>query len=250
MPPSSRRIVVVGATSSMAEHCSRLWAEQSPSEFVLVARDLVRAERIAADLRIRGATAVRVLGSRFDAPTAITELVHRASSDGPPDIVLIAHGNLPDQTLCQDDLVACADALTVNGVSPVLFAEGFAAGMFARGVGTLVVIGSVAGDRGRRSNYAYGAAKGLVTRYMQGLQHRAAGTAVRIVLVKPGPTATPMTRRLADEGAKLASVEAVAAAIVAGASAGTPTVYAPAKWALIMMVIRHLPRRIFDRMNI
>jgi decaprenylphospho-beta-D-erythro-pentofuranosid-2-ulose 2-reductase len=250
MSSSSRRIVVVGATSSMAEHCARLWADQSPSEFVLVVRDATRVERIAADLRVRGASGVRVLESRFDDPAAIADLVRRASSDGPPDIVLVAHGNLPNQTRCQEDLAACADALTVNGVSPALFAEGFAAGMFACGSGTLVVIGSVAGDRGRRSNYAYGAAKGLVTRYVQGLQHRSAGTAVRIVLVKPGPTATPMTRHLAACGAKLASVEDVAVRIVAAVSAGTPTVYAPAKWALIMMVIRHLPRRIFDRMNV
>jgi len=250
MPPVSRRIVIVGATSSMAEHCARRWVDQCATEFVLVARSAARAERIAADLRVRGATAVRVLEGAFDDPAAIGDLVRRACVDGAPDIVLIAHGDLPDQDRCQDDLAACAQALAVNGVSPVLFAEGFAKGMFARGAGTLIVIGSVAGDRGRRSNYTYGAAKGLVTRYVQGLQHRSAGTAVRIVLIKPGPTATPMTRHLAERGAKLASVETVAERIVAGAAAGTPTVYAPAKWALIMMVIRHLPRRIFDRINI
>lgn len=250
MSTPARRIVIVGATSSIAEHCARLWAERAPSDFVLVVRDAGRAEPIAADLRVRGATAVRVVGGGFDTPSAIGETVARACEDRVPDVVLVAHGNLPDQARCQEDLAACAEALEVNGVSPALFAEAFAQRLFARGSGTLVVIGSVAGDRGRRSNYAYGAAKGLVTRYVQGLQHRAAGTAVRVVLVKPGPTATPMTRHLADRGARLASVESVAATIVAGADAGRPTVYAPAKWALIMMVIRHLPRIVFDRMNV
>jgi NAD(P)-dependent dehydrogenase (short-subunit alcohol dehydrogenase family) len=108
----------------------------------------------------------------------------------------------------------------------------------------------VAGDRGRRSNYVYGAAKGLVTRYAQGLQHRLAGSgsALRVVLVKPGPTATPMTAHLPQRG--LAPVELVARTIVQGSKAGKPVVYAPGKWALIMMVIRHLPAFVFNKMNI
>jgi decaprenylphospho-beta-D-erythro-pentofuranosid-2-ulose 2-reductase len=91
-----------------------------------------------------------------------------------------------------------------------------------------------------------------VTRYAQGLQHRLAlaGSAVKVVLVKPGPTDTPMTAHLKQQGAKLASVDEVAASIVKGIQAGKPTVYAPGKWALIMMIIRHLPRFVFNRMDI
>lgn len=244
------RIVIVGATSSIAEHCARLWAGRAACEFVLVARDAGRAEQIADDLRVRGAASVRVVTGGFQGAGPIADTVRQASEHGPPDIVLIAHGSLPEQSACQHDLALCEQALDVNGVSPALFAEGFAAGLFARGRGTLVLVGSVAGDRGRRSNYAYGAAKGLVARYAQGLQHRAAGTGVRIVLVKPGPTDTPMTAHLRAAGARLASVEAVARRIVEGAERGRPVVYAPARWALVMMVIRHLPRVVFDRMNI
>jgi short-subunit dehydrogenase len=116
--------------------------------------------------------------------------------------------------------------------------------------GTLVLIGSVAGDRGRRSNYVYGASKGLVTRYAQGLQHRFAGTPVKVILVKPGPTDTPMTADFKAKGMKLASVEDVAKSIVSGVAAGKTVIYAPGKWGLIMMVIRHLPNIIFNRMNI
>jgi short-subunit dehydrogenase len=120
--------------------------------------------------------------------------------------------------------------------------------MEAAGSGTLAIIGSVAGDRGRKTNYVYGAAKGLIDRYAQGLQHRFAGTQVKVVLIKPGPTATPMTAHLPQRG--LASAEAVAHRIVTAVAAGQPVVYAPARWWLIMMIIRHLPRVIFNRLNI
>ena len=112
------------------------------------------------------------------------------------------------------------------------------------------MIGSVAGDRGRRSNYVYGAAKGLVERYLEGLRHRLAGTGVRVVLVKPGPTDTPMTAHLKSAGVRLAPVEQVAADIVRACDRGRAVVYTPAKWALIMAVIRNLPRAVFDRMDI
>jgi decaprenylphospho-beta-D-erythro-pentofuranosid-2-ulose 2-reductase len=150
----------------------------------------------------------------------------------------------------QANLERCAEALLVNGVSAVLFAEAFAAQMQQAGAGTLAVIGSVAGDRGRRSNYVYGAAKGLVERYVQGLQHRFAGSRVRIVLIKPGPTDTPMTRHLKATGARLARVEDVAATIVRGIDAGRPVVHAPRIWQVIMLVVRHLPRVVFNRLDI
>jgi hypothetical protein len=118
------------------------------------------------------------------------------------------------------------------------------------GGGTLALIGSVAGDRGRKSNYTYGAAKGMVARYVQGLQHRLAATNVKVVLIKPGPTETPMTAKLSSQGLSMAAVEEVARIIVSGIDAGKPVIYAPAKWGLIMMIIRHLPRFVFNKMNI
>ena len=116
--------------------------------------------------------------------------------------------------------------------------------------GTLAVISSVAGDRGRKSNYIYGAAKGLVTRYVQGLQHRLANSNVHVVLIKPGPTDTPMTASLVAQGAKLASVESVALGIVTAIERKKTVAYVPGKWWLIMMIIRHLPSFIFNKMNI
>ena len=132
----------------------------------------------------------------------------------------------------------------------MLFAEAFAGHLQRQDLGTLAIIGSVAGDRGRKSNYVYGAAKGLVTRYAQGLQHRLAATNVEVVLIKPGPTDTPMTAAMKQQGGKLASVADVAITIVSGMAKGKHLIYAPGKWALIMMVIRHLPRVVFNKMDI
>lgn len=251
MSDNKKRIVIIGATSAIAEHCARLWVKKAAVDLTLVVRDKAKTERVAADIQVRSPQSViRILKADFIDPAAIRQLVDGIVADGTLHTVLIAHGSLPDQEVCQQDLVAAHDALTVNGISPVQFAEAFAGHMQKANHGTLVIIGSVAGDRGRKSNYVYGAAKGLVTRYAQGLQHRLAGTGVKIVLVKPGPTDTPMTAGIKQQGGRFASVEEVAEAIVTGTDKGLPVVYAPGKWAVIMMVIRHLPRFIFNKINI
>jgi len=248
---SKYRIVIIGATSAMAEHCARLWVLGKSVDLTLVGRDAARVERVAADLRVRSPQSeIRVTQSDFLDPSAIRNTVDGIVAQGVVDIVLIAHGSLPDQAECQDNLEVCRDALEINGVSPLLFAEAFAKHMGNANSGTLALIGSVAGDRGRKSNYVYGAAKGMVTRYAQGLQHRFAGTGVKVVLIKPGPTDTPMTSHLKGQGPKMASVEEVAQKIVNAVDGGQTTVYAPAKWALIMLIIRSLPSSIFNKLNI
>jgi short-subunit dehydrogenase len=250
---SPQRILVVGATSGIASHCARLWAAAGPVEFDLVGRDPAALERTAADLRVRGAQGTHchaLDAAGFADPRAVADLLAGIVAAGAIDIALVAHGALPDQAGCERDLGQAHDAIVVNALSPALFAEAIAGHMAAAGRGTLALLGSVAGDRGRRSNYVYGAAKGLVARYAEGLQHRFAGTAVRVVCVRPGPTATAMTAHLAARGVRLASVEDVAAAIVAGIARGAPIVYAPSRWRWVMLVLRHLPRFVFDRMDI
>lgn len=245
------RIVIIGATSAIAGHCTRLWLEKQPAALTLVGRDTQRIERVATDLRVRSPQSdIRVVQTEFLDPEAINATVGAIIKSGGVDIVLIAHGSLPKQPECQDDLQSCGDALEINGVSPVLFAEAFANEMEKTNHGTIALISSVAGDRGRKSNYVYGAAKGLVSRYAQGLQHRFAGSEVKVVLIKPGPTDTPMTAHLKGMGAKLAAVEDVAKQIVDGVEAGKKVIYAPGKWWLMMMIIRHLPAVIFNKINI
>lgn len=248
---NTKRIVIIGATSAIAEHCAKIWLAKHPVNLTLVGRDAQRINRVATDLKVRSPQSeIRVVQAEFLDPVTISATVADISKSGPVDIVLIAHGSLPEQGECQKDLQSCRDALEINALSPVLYAEAFANQMEKAKHGTIALIGSVAGDRGRKSNYVYGAAKGLVTRYAQGLQHRFAGSRIKVVLIKPGPTDTPMTAHLKGKGAKLAPVEGVAKQIVEGVEAGTPVLYVPRKWRIIMMIIRHLPSIIFKRLDI
>lgn len=246
-----KRIVIIGATSGIATHCARIWVQGQVVDMTLVGRDIPKLERLANDLRARSANSIiSVRQTGFESANDIQGTIDAVNEAGNIDIALIAHGSLSDQKQCEDDLDICKAELELNGISPVLFAEGFVKKMMAINIGTVAVIGSVAGDRGRKSNYVYGAAKGLVTRYMQGLQHRLAATNVKAVLIKPGPTDTPMTAALKSKGVKLAPVEEVAAHIVAAVERATPVTYTPSKWWLIMMIIRHLPSFIFNKINI
>ena len=244
-----KHIVIVGATSGIAEQCARIWIQEPTITLTLVGRDKTKTQLLADDLAIRNPSAViKVVTMDFLSPKEIAHTVESICAAVPVSIALIAHGSLPDQQQCQQDLALNQQTLEVNGISPVLVAEAFATQMEKAQQGTLALIGSVAGDRGRKSNYVYGAAKGLVTRYVQGLQHRFAKTPIKIVLIKPGPTATAMTAHLPQRG--LAAADAVAATIVQGITQGKAVIYAPAKWAVIMMIIIHLPAFIFNKLDI
>jgi short-subunit dehydrogenase len=161
MNHQKKNIVIVGATSSIAEHCARLWANQYECDFSLIGRNLEKLKRIAADLEIRNPKSrAEVIQVDFIDSEKISTLARSISATAQIDIVLIAQGSLPDQKNCQSNLQLCEDTLSINGISPVLFAEAFANELEKSGSGTLAVISSVAGDRGRKSNYVYGAAKG------------------------------------------------------------------------------------------
>lgn len=228
----------------------RRWLAE-PAELVLVGRNEARLQSLAQDLVVRSpASIVHTAVIDFTDPQRIQAFVAEQTASAPIDLALIAHGSLPEQAQCQGNLGPINEALALNGVSPALFAESIATAMINAGSGTLVLIGSVAGDRGRKSNYIYGAAKGLLERYAEGLQHRLAGTGVTLCLVKPGPTRSPMTAHLIDSGMPLADTADAAELIVKGVGKGKAVIYAPGKWALIMWVIRHLPRSIFNRLDI
>jgi decaprenylphospho-beta-D-erythro-pentofuranosid-2-ulose 2-reductase len=246
-----KKIVIVGATSGIAIECARIWVKKEPANLVLVVRDSERAKRLAADLLVRSPeSTIEAIACNFIDPSAIRDLVRLIAKSGPINIVLIAQGAFPDQLDCVNDLLLSNDTLVINGLSPCLFAEAFANVMQAQASGNIAIIGSVAGDRGRKSNYVYGAAKGLVARYAEGMQHRFAGTGIRIYSIKPGPTATAMTAKQREKGLKCASAESVAQTIVHGIEKGQAVIYAPKKWQLIMLIVRHIPAVIFNKLNI
>jgi len=249
-------IVVVGATSCIAIHCVNLWlkCEKNAGVF-LIGRNADRLRCVANDMAIRFPEAhIKYRATDLCCIEMVKEAVNDVCELRLPTTVLIAHGMMPNQVDCERDLDVCRNTLEVNAISPVLWAESFVEKMQnIKKSSRLILIGSVAGDRGRQANYIYGAAKGLMERYAQGLRHRLIlkNSNLKIILVKPGPTATPMTEHLLVKGVStLASVEAVARTIVAGAAKGGFIVYAPKKWKLIMLVIRWLPDCIFNRLNI
>lgn len=248
----SRKIVIVGAGSRIAECCARLWAAQG-AHILLAGRDAEKLGRIAADLRVRSNDSSSIDCCHFDAldPQAPELLLAKALGRlGSVDLLLIAHGLLPEQDAGQANLALARKALEINGVSACLVAEAFAGYFESRAAGCIAAIGSVAGDRGRQSNYLYGAAKGLLERYLQGLRNRLYRAGVRVVLIKPGPTDTPMTAAMTGERIRLAAPEDVAADIVYGIERGRSVIYTPARWRWIMWIIRCIPESIFVRLRL
>ena len=202
------------------------------------------------DLLLRGASSVDF--AAFDAmdfanhealvATALETLGHF-------DIVLISHGNLPNQTLCESDFAAALEAFNVNALSVVSLLNYIAKPMLERRDGCIAVVTSVAGDRGRQSNYIYGAAKAMVSTYLQGLRGRLFPYGVNVVDIKPGFVDSPMTAHL-PKGTLWAQPEKVAQYIVKGIEKKRATVYAPHFWRMIMFVVRSVPEFIFKRLKL
>jgi short-subunit dehydrogenase len=244
------RVVILGATSAIAQAVGRRYAEQG-AVFFLVARDAARLNAVAADFTARGATAVSVL-ARDLADCRLHEDVVALSRQalGGLDCVLLAYGVLPDQKACEQDAAAVVASLQTNYVSAVSLLTSLANVMEAQGHGTIGVIGSVAGDRGRQSNYVYGSAKGGLAVFVQGLRHRLIGKGVRVVLIKPGFVTTPMTAQLAKDGPLWASPQRVADDILRALGKGTATLYTPWFWRIIMAIVKLVPDALFSRMRL
>lgn len=244
-----KNIVIIGATSAIAEAVARRWAARGDRLF-LVARNDQRLEATAADLRARGAALVGT--HRMDA----TDLAGQSSMLdeatrvlGSIDLVLIAYGTLPDQKACEASAELTTDALILNGVSVVVLMQEVARRLEARGRGAIAVISSVAGDRGRASNAVYGSAKAMVTAAASGLRQRFHGSQITVVTIKPGFIDTPMTAAF-DKGPLWATPDKVAEQLVKACDGRSRTVYVPGFWWLIMLAIRSLPEALFARLKI
>lgn len=251
VPP---RVLILGGTSGIALATARLYAQEGAA-IGLAGRDAGRLSAVADDLRARGAAATPVFALDLAAEAdPATRLEDMAAALGGVDHVLLAYGLLGDQAEAWRDTDAARQLFEANFTSAALWVLAAARMLETRGHGSLVVLGSVAGDRGRRANFVYGAAKAGLATLMEGVAHRfgrpGAPPGLRAVLVKPGPTRTAMTAGMKREGATWAEPEEVARIVRRAADRGGPVVYAPGKWRLIMLVIRHLPARIFNRLEI
>ncbi|HIV69768.1 MAG TPA: SDR family oxidoreductase [Candidatus Aquabacterium excrementipullorum] len=244
-----KKILIVGATSAIAEACARRWAQQGERLF-LASRNTAQLQSIAADLSTRGAGSVGF--ERFDATELETHegLLQRASQAmGGLDTVLIAHGTLSDQARAQTDMTYALQELNTNGVAVVALMGRVAALLEAQGQGSLAVISSVAGDRGRQSNYVYGSAKSLVTAFASGLRQRLHPKGIGVITVKPGFVDTPMTAHL-PKGALWAKPEKVAADICSAIDHKRLEIYTPGFWRLIMFIIKHIPEFVFVKLKL
>lgn len=242
--------LIIGATSAIAEATARLWATRGYS-FFLAARDTRKLEIVKQDLTSRGAVRVECGTFSADNNDTLTAVFDEAAAAlGGLDGVLIAHGSLPDQSHCEQDLNLALKEIQTNGLS-VIHLCAYAANYFeTRKSGTIAVISSVAGDRGRKSNYVYGAAKGMVSIFLQGLRNRLAASNVQVLTIKPGFVDTPMTQSFDKSGALWAQPEAIGSGIVSAVDRGRDVVYLPWFWACIMLVIKHVPEFIFKRMSL
>ncbi len=243
------RVLIIGATSAIAEATARLFAERHAALY-LVGRDAQRLAVIAADLMFRGAMQCdyEILDLN-DFAGHETMLARAAGVLGKMDVVLIAHGTLDDQAACEASVERTLQAISTNGVSVVALCTRIAHRLAAQHSGTIAVISSVAGERGRASNYVYGSAKALVNTYLSGLRQRMYHAGVHVLTVKPGFVDTPMTAQFA-KGPLWASRERVATGLLRAIDRKTDVAYLPNFWRTIMMVIRAIPEGIFKRLTL
>lgn len=247
--PPGPTVVIVGATSAIAEATARGFAERRAS-LHLLARDEERLAAMAGDLGVRGAAAVAVHpfdADDLDAHDKLLDAVFDAA--GRVDVVLVAFGTLPDQQACEQEVPEAMRHVHTNAVATTSIVLHLANRLEAQEHGTLAVITSVAGDRGRRSNYLYGASKKMVSTLLDGLRFRLAPVGVTVIDIRPGFVDTPMTADF-DKGLLWAKPEAVADKIVATIDRGRDRVYAPGFWRPIMLVIRSLPKAVMARLPI
>ncbi len=244
-----KKILIVGATSAIAESCARLWAQRGDQIF-LAARQEGPLKSLESDLRTRGAQKVASMvfdANDFDRHEAL--IAAATAHMGGLDTVLIAHGTLSDQARAQQDWSYAAKEIQTNGLSVTALLTKLAQPFEAQGHGCLAVISSVAGDRGRQSNYVYGSAKALVSAFMSGLRQRLHPKGVNVMTIKPGFVDTPMTAHL-PKGPLWAQPDQVARAIVKGVDKGTHVLYVPSFWFVIMTIIKTIPEFVFVKLKL
>jgi short-subunit dehydrogenase len=239
------KVIVLGALSAVAEQTARLYAAEG-AELMLVGRDRARLDAVAADLTVRGAARAEVAVLDLAAGAGEAAFQGLVQGLGGVDHVILAYGVLGGPEV-ETDIEAARTLLDVDFTSAAIWALAAAKQLERQRGGALVVIGSVAGDRGRASNYLYGAAKAGLATLVQGLAHRLARAGARAVVVKPGFIDTPMTAHVQKSGPLWAKPEAVARIVRRAADKGGPVVYAPGFWRLILLIIRALPAPVMHR---
>src|SRR5258708_14169872 len=242
-------ILIAGATSAMAYEAAKCFAADGASLF-LVARSAQRLSAVRDDLLVRGAQQVETFVLDMTDMARHQELFDAAlAALGSLDMLLLAYGTLEVQRDLQASVERTVHSLNDNFVSPIAFLT-IAANYFeARKAGCIAIIGSVAGDRGRQANYVYGAAKGGLHAFAQGLRNRLYKSGVRVLTIKPGPVDTPMTVTH-KKNPLFISAERAGRRIYRAMNSHEDVIYVPWFWREIMTGLISLPEMIFKRTNL
>jgi decaprenylphospho-beta-D-erythro-pentofuranosid-2-ulose 2-reductase len=244
-----KKVLIIGATSAISKHCAQIWATRGDMLY-LVARNDKHLKMTATDLKVRGAEHVHSHCMDLN----ITEN-HSAMLDasdktmGGIDIVLISYGTLSNQKACESSVKETFAEIKTNALSTISLLTHIANRFEMKKKGTIAVISSVAGDRGRASNYIYGSTKAMITAFTSGLRQRLYKSNVAVVTIKPGFVDTPMTASF-KKGLLWAKPADVAAKIVRAIDKRKDEVYIPAFWWAVMAVIKTIPTKIFKSIRL
>jgi decaprenylphospho-beta-D-erythro-pentofuranosid-2-ulose 2-reductase len=244
-----RRILITGATSAIAQEAARHFAADGDA-FLLVGRNPDKLAAVANDLRARGAKEVRTEVVELIDLARCSRLIDEAIEKlGGLDALLVAQGTLPDQSACEADPAQTLREFSLNAMGPITLALKAAAHFETQHSGCLAVITSIAGVRGRRSNYVYGSAKAAVSTFLEGLRGRMGDAGVSVVDIRPGFVDTPMTAHLPKK-ALFATAASVGERVYRAMVSGDAVVYTPWFWRWIALAIQLIPRSIFVKLSI
>jgi short-subunit dehydrogenase len=244
-----KKILIIGVTSAIAEATARIWAERG-DELFLVARNQERLNVLTQDLKVRGSSGVHSYCMDVNNFEEHLPMLDKAFDMlGKIDVVLIAHGTLSNQKECEHSVELTMQEIKTNALSAIALLTHLANRFESQGSGAFAVISSVAGDRGRASNYVYGSAKAMVTTFTSGLRQRLYKSGVSVVTIKPGFVDTPMTADL-KKGLLWAKTDAVATKVVKAIDANKNEVYVPAFWWVVMALIKAMPTAVFRRIKL
>jgi short-subunit dehydrogenase len=242
------KVVMLGATRGMGRSLARLFASRGDSIHVL-GRSLDDLAKCAEDLQVRGAAQVSTGLCDLMAPATFAAALDAADASlGGFDTVIMSAGVFETQDELAGDRARAAAVLTANFTNTILFCEEARVRLLARGGGRLAVFSSVAGERGRKPVVIYGAAKAGLSAYLEGLDHLYRAQGLITTTVKPGFVRTSMTQGL-KEPPFAGDPDDVAKTVLSAILRGAPVVYAPSMWALVMMVIRLLPRAVMRQVK-